>query len=131
MGVRVTETRDETVDGLRVWGWTYQTLHGHLEQGKLTYEVTKDLETGQVAFWIHAYSRRSGIPNPLYRTGFRVFGRLVQLDFYRRVGRRMKELVGSGPVKDPESRNGLVIAPVDRDERWWDALALEVPHPGT
>jgi hypothetical protein len=130
MGVRVTATKDETVDGLRVWGWTYETLHGHLEQGKLTYEVTKDLDTGQVVFWIHAYSRRSGIPNPVYRFGFHLFGRATQLDFYRRVGRKMRELVDAGAVKDPEPRDGLVIAPVDRDERWWDALALEVPHPG-
>jgi hypothetical protein len=42
----------------------------------------------------------------------------------------MRELVDAGTVKDPEPRDGLVIAPVDRDERWWDALALEVPHPG-
>ena len=81
-------------------------------------------------FWIHAYSRRSGIPNPVYRTGFRVFGRWVQTDFYRRVGRKMHELVHDGTTGDPEPRDGLVIAPVDRDERWWDALAVEVPHPG-
>ena len=38
LGVRVTEVVDEIRDGKRVWGWGYQTLEGHLEQGKLIYE---------------------------------------------------------------------------------------------
>ena len=39
LGVRVTAVIDETTEAERVWGWSYQTLEGHLEQGRLTYEV--------------------------------------------------------------------------------------------
>ena len=38
MGVRITEQHDEVRDGEHRLGWAYQTLDGHLEQGKLTYE---------------------------------------------------------------------------------------------
>jgi uncharacterized protein (UPF0548 family) len=47
LGVRVTRVIDETrgcgAGAERVWGWRYQTLQGHLEQGRLNYEVIKNL----------------------------------------------------------------------------------------
>ena len=67
MGVRITEAHDEVRDGEHRIGWSYQTLEGHLEQGKLTYEIAKDLASGAVEFRIHAYSRRSRIRNPARR----------------------------------------------------------------
>jgi len=64
-GVRVTGVIDEergAGDGPeRVWGWCYQTLEGHLEQGRLSYEVIKHLTTGQVAFRVAGYSRPAPI----------------------------------------------------------------------
>src|SRR5205823_8917271 len=52
LGVRVTGLLDEerdTGDGPeRVWGWWYQTLDGHLEEGRLSYEGLKHLGTGLV-----------------------------------------------------------------------------------
>jgi uncharacterized protein DUF1990 len=61
LGVRVTGILDEerdTGDGPeRVWGWSYQTLEGHLEQGRLSYEVIKNLGTGRVMFRVAGYSR--------------------------------------------------------------------------
>ena len=73
LGVRVTGVIDETRDGdggpERVWGWCYQTLQGHLEQGRLSYEVIKNQGTGQVTFHIAGYSRPASIPNPLVRWG--------------------------------------------------------------
>lgn len=54
----------------RVWGWCYQTLEGHLEQGRLSYEVIKHLTTGQVAFRVAGYSRPAPIGNPIVRLGF-------------------------------------------------------------
>ena len=35
LGVRVTGIIDETTDAERVWGWSYQTLDGHLEHDRL------------------------------------------------------------------------------------------------
>ena len=69
LGVRVTGVFDEERDAddgpERVWGWCYQTLQGHLEQGRLSYEVIKNLATGQVAFRVTGYSRRAPIQFPL------------------------------------------------------------------
>ncbi|MFB7198883.1 DUF1990 family protein [Streptomyces sp. NPDC056240] len=68
MGVRVTSVIDETCgcggSESRVWGWSYQTLEGHLEQGELTYEVVKRLRTGAVEFCITSYSKRAPLTNP-------------------------------------------------------------------
>lgn len=94
MGVRVTSVIDETRGAAeRVWGWGYQTLQGHLEEGELTYEVIKQLRTGDVQFVITGYSRRAAISNPVVRWGFVLFGRLTQRRFYRGSVRRLDGLV--------------------------------------
>ncbi|HEY4420174.1 MAG TPA: DUF1990 family protein, partial [Pseudonocardia sp.] len=101
IGVRITAAHDEMREGLdgpeRVIGWSYQTLRGHLEQGRLTYEVAKNLATGTVEFRIIAYSRRAPIPNPVLRTGFRLFGRRTQLRFYRHALARLHRLMQAPP----------------------------------
>ncbi|GAY10820.1 DUF1990 family protein [Pseudonocardia sp. N23] len=139
LGVRITSVVEGTREGPggpeRVWGWTYQTLDGHLEQGKLTYEVAKDVTTGVVTFCIDAYSRRAPIGNPLLRTGFRVFGRRTQLDFYRRVGRRMHDVLAAHrtgePLPHPSRLAGdVVLAPSTSRMRPWDPIALPLRHPG-
>lgn len=140
LGVRITEVLDTERDGPhgpeRVWGWTYQTLDGHLEQGRLTYEVVKELATGRVSFWILAYSRRAPTVHPILRLGFRLFGRDRQLSFYRRVGQRMHALIaecGTDPTALPAPvplGDGLVVAPSASHSRIWDPLALPVLRPG-
>jgi uncharacterized protein (UPF0548 family) len=96
-GVRVGGVIDETrdVDGrqVRVWGWNYATLQGHLEMGQMDYEVWKWLDTGAVEFRIHVVSRASRIGNPLIRLGFRLFGRREQVRFAKRTCERMACLV--------------------------------------
>ena len=96
VGVRVGDVYDERrhVAGrpARVWGWSYRTLEGHLEQGELAYEVWKWLDSGEVEFRIHAFSRAADTGNLLVRLGFRLFGRREQLRFYRRALERMARL---------------------------------------
>ena len=119
LGVRITRVTDETRDGYsgeRVWGWSYQTLQGHLEQGRLSYEVIKNLASGQVTFRVLGYSRRAPIPNPLIRIGFVLFGRWTQRRFYRAIQARLGRLVEVAqhrePLPEPEARpDGIVIAP--------------------
>lgn len=140
LGVRITEVIDARRAGPggepeRVWGWTYETLDGHLEQGKLTYEVVKALDSGAVTFWIRAYSRRAPVPNPVLRLGIAMFARDRQLEFYRRAGRRMRTLVeayagGSATPRPVPLGPGLVVAPSASRSRIWDPLALPVPQPG-
>jgi uncharacterized protein (UPF0548 family) len=96
-GVRVGRVIDETrkIEGrqVRVWGWNYATLQGHLERGQMDYEVWKWLDTGAVEFRIHVVSRASRIGNPIIRLGFRLFGRREQVRFAKRACERMAELV--------------------------------------
>ncbi|HEV2820689.1 MAG TPA: DUF1990 family protein [Solirubrobacteraceae bacterium] len=97
IGVRVSgvvdETRDEDGRRVRVWGWSYRTLQGHLEAGEMGYEAWKWLDTGSVEFRIHRIVRSAGGGNPLVRLGFRLFGRREQVRFARRAGERMAALV--------------------------------------
>lgn len=138
VGVRVTEVIDEerdTSDGTeRVWGWSYQTLEGHLEQGRLSYEVIKDLGSGQVTFRVAGYSRAAPIENPVIRWGFRLFGRWTQERFYRNIQSRMAALVRTaqrGPLPRPETRpDGIVLAPSGARPHPLEHLARVWVHPG-
>jgi uncharacterized protein (UPF0548 family) len=77
---------------VRVWGWNYRTLQGHLEMGQMDYEVWKWCDSGEVEFRIHVFSRAARIPNPIVRLGFRFFGRWMQIRFARRACERMARL---------------------------------------
>jgi uncharacterized protein (UPF0548 family) len=94
-GVRVSgvtnEEREQDGRPLRVWGWSYRTLKGHLETGQMDYEVWKWLDDGSVEFRIHVVSRAARIANPFVRLGFRLFGRREQVRFARRSLERMVE----------------------------------------
>jgi len=107
LGVRVGEVHDETrdVDGrkVRVWGWNYRTLTGHLEMGQIDYEVWKWLDRGEVEFRISAFSRPAHIPNPLVRLGFRLFGRREQIRFAHHACERMTRLTAEAlQATDPD-----------------------------
>ena len=139
LGVRVTglidETRETKHGPERVWGWCYQTLQGHLEQGRLNYEVIKNLATGQVAFRVTGYSRRSAIPNPLVRWGFGVFGRWTQQRFYRNIQQRMYRLLQAAQrgeeLPAPAVRpDGIVLAPSGVKPHPGERLAIGLLHPG-
>jgi len=95
-GCRVGRVTDEvrTVDGRRVqvWGWPYQTLEGHIEQGEMSWEVWKWLDSGEVQFRIHAYSRMVGARNPFVILGVRLFGQRERRRYLTSACRRMREL---------------------------------------
>jgi uncharacterized protein (UPF0548 family) len=140
LGVRVTEVIDENREengaSQRVWGWSYQTLEGHLEQGRLRYEVIKDVSSGTVDFRVSGYSRRAPIASPVIRWGFGLFGRWTQQRFYRNVLERMRRLVGVAqadqPLPTPLVRaDGLVLAPSGVSPQPLDRLTATWLHPGT
>ena len=95
-GVRITRVWDDTrvQDGHeeRAFGFEYATLTGHVEMGRMDYEVCKRLDDGAVDFRLHAHSRPSGDGPIWVRLGFRLFGRREQLRFYRRCCDRMARL---------------------------------------
>ena len=98
-GVRVGGVVDETrdVDGrkVRVWGWNYRTLQGHLEMGQMDYEVWKWPDTGEVEFHTCRFSRRARAGNAVVRLGVRAFGRRQQVKFARRACERMARLTAA------------------------------------
>jgi len=106
-GVRVTRVTDGTreVDGraVRVWGWRYATLQGHLEAGEMSFEVWKWLDSGTVEFRVHVVSRPGRIRNPLIRIGFRLFARRPQVRFAKRTCERMAGLVGGVCARTPRA----------------------------
>ncbi|MDQ3875541.1 MAG: DUF1990 domain-containing protein [Actinomycetota bacterium] len=120
-GVRVGGVIDETrdVEGrkVRVWGWNYRTLQGHLEMGQMDYEVWKWLDSGEVEFRIRRYSKPARIANPLVRLGFHLFGRREQVRFARSACERMARLTeaaleeGAQPPPVPLAANTVTVLP--------------------
>lgn len=95
--VRVSRVIDESRVGAagpeQVWGYSYQTLAGHIERGEISFEIIKTLATGLVRFRIHSFSQTGHIPNPVHRIGFRVVGRRLQARFAVESLRNMQRLV--------------------------------------
>ena len=64
VGVRITGVIDEERAAgnspAQVWGWCCQTVEDHLEQGRLSYEVIKNLSTGRVTLARFAGRHRAG-----------------------------------------------------------------------
>lgn len=93
-GVRIGAVIDKehtTPDGPeQVWGYSYSTLEGHFEKGRIEFTIHKQLETGRVMFRIHAVSQLGLIRNPFYWLGFRLFGRMLQRKFARESLKRMR-----------------------------------------
>jgi uncharacterized protein (UPF0548 family) len=138
-GVRVTGICDETQDTdrgrERVWGWSYQTLQGHLEQGRISFEVIKNLANGQVGFRVTGYSRAAKISDPLVRFGFSLFGRNTQTRYYAAVQSRLYQLVQQGQRGEPMPKpavqpGGLVLAPASARPHPLERLAIRWVFPG-
>ena len=113
--VRVSRVIDVTRAGARgeeyAWGYSYQTLAGHLERGEITFEIVKQLATGAVRFRIHSFSQTGHIANIVHRLGFRLVGRRLQRRFAEQSLRNMQLLVtramASGSVQHNEGTGGI------------------------
>jgi uncharacterized protein (UPF0548 family) len=96
VGVRVGQEFEETREiegrGVHVFGWSYDTLQGHFEEGRMHYELWKWLDSGDVEFHLRAVSRPARSGPLLPRIGFRTVGRAQQLRFYRQICRRVRRL---------------------------------------
>ena len=110
-------------------GWSYQTLEGHLEQGKLTWEIAKDLASGEVEFRIRAFSRRAPLRNSVVALGFRFFGRHTQTRFYDNALQRLADLLAHPAAAPPPSlHDGLARAPGGRAP--FGPFTIRMEHPG-
>ncbi len=110
VGVRVAEVRDEvaSLEGrdARLFAWSYRTLVGHVEAGQRDFEVWKRLDTGEVEFRTHSYSRPAA-RNPIVLAGFRVLGRHKQAEFGRRACERMATLTSAAATAVAESAESV------------------------
>jgi uncharacterized protein (UPF0548 family) len=96
-GVRVGDVYEHTRRfrhrEVRVWGWNYRTLEGHIERGQMDWEVWKWLDSGEVEFRVHSLSRDAGITNPVLWLGYRVLRGHERAAFLDGTKRRMREFV--------------------------------------
>lgn len=127
IGGVVDETRDSDKGKIRLWGFNYQTLEGHFEKGQMDFEVVKWLESGEVAFRIHAFSQPATIKNPIYRLGFHLFGRDLQRKFARRSLARMQRLVqeqlaATARHEAPPSTEAPPVQPASADAKAEEAM---------
>ncbi len=125
-GVRVSEVIDEQRDSgkrgkAQVWGYSYSTLAGHFEMGEITFELWKFLESGEIEFRIHAYSKTNFIPNPFYRLGFRIWGRGLQRRFGHTALERMQQLVIQRVAQHPETETPIETPTVQNTREDEDA----------
>ncbi|WHT22947.1 DUF1990 family protein [Crossiella sp. CA-258035] len=97
LGVRVTDVVAEEDGGQRCWGWSYVTLRGHIERGRVDYAVVKDLDTGLVFFRVRSHNQLNPSAHPVVRLGWALFGRGLQLRFYRHCAQRLRALTHAGP----------------------------------
>ena len=125
VGVRIGVVFDEVKEiadrSVRVWGWAYRTLQGHLERGQMDYQVWKWLDTGDVEYRIHAVAQVAETHSPVLNLGFRLVGRRKQVLFARRCAERMERLVSrrDGGPAEPSSRSasGIVVSPASPRSR--------------
>jgi len=97
--VRVSRVIDTSREGAKgaeyAWGYSYQTLAGHIERGEITFEIIKHLASGAVMFRIHSFSQTGHIANPIYRLGFRIVGRRLQRRFAEQSLVNMQRMVSA------------------------------------
>jgi uncharacterized protein (UPF0548 family) len=104
-GVRVAAVREEADRDRTLFGFRYDTLEGHFEQGSEWFRVSKDHATGQVVFEIEAHWRRGSFPTWWARLGFLALGDSVRRLWRRLAILRMRRLAHQ-PVLGPTARAG-------------------------
>ena len=136
VGVRVGEVYDQVrqVDGrqVRVSGWYYRTLEGHVEQGQMDWEVWKCLDSGEVEFHVYSVSRPASIANPIIQIGFWLLRGHERALFLDSTNRRMRKFTELGLDRDQrgeriqQASHGLTARRLSRDDPSHAELARNV-----
>ncbi|MCP3136749.1 DUF1990 family protein [Pyxidicoccus xibeiensis] len=95
--VRVGGTRLEHGEKCSIYGFSFETLSGHIEAGREWFLLKKDHETGEVRFTIEAAWRPGQFPNWWSRLGFTMVGRRYQRAWHRLTHVRLRELTRRRP----------------------------------
>jgi hypothetical protein len=92
-GVVVGAVRSEASEDESVFGFRYDTLEGHIEEGAEWFLLTKDHASGELRFRIEASWRPGQFPNWWSRLGFAVLGQHYQRVWHHRAHAFMAEWV--------------------------------------
>ena len=93
-GVRVYTVRDEHDDQRTSFGFRYDTLEGHIEQGFEWFLLSKNHVTGEIRFRIQAHWRLAKFPNWWSRLGFLLIGGRYRQQWRRKAVSRLRQLAG-------------------------------------
>lgn len=110
----VSRVREEP----RVYGFRYDTLHGHIERGMEWFLLTKD-EQGDIRFRIEARWKQGELPNWWSRLGFHLLSARYQRRWHVQAHRRLARLAhGDTPARPGRDRAGLTHQGVDVEFTW-------------
>ena len=93
--VLVSRVRSFSDEAHSMRGFRYDTLEGHFERGLEWFLLSKDHQTGDVEFTVHAGWRGGQLPNWWSRIGFHLLARRYQRAWHRLAHTRLRALVGS------------------------------------
>ena len=103
-GARVDTIRDEADEHRTSFGFRYETLEGHFEQGVEWFLLSKNHASGEVRFRIQAHWRMGDFPTWWSRLGFLVLGESSRARWRRQAVARLRRLAYrpvEGPVAEP------------------------------
>ena len=104
-GVRVHGVRDEVDDGGTMFGFRYDTLEGHIEQGFEWFLLSKVHATGRIDFAIEAHWQLGDFPNLWSKAGFKLIGEHYRSAWRHRAPLRLRRLAFH-PVEEPDAGPG-------------------------
>jgi uncharacterized protein (UPF0548 family) len=102
-GVRVHTVRDEGDEHRTSFGFRYDTLEGHFEQGFEWFLLSKSHASGEVRFRIQAHWRMGDFPTWWSRLGFLVLGESSRARWRRQAVARLRRMArrpATGPVAE-------------------------------
>ena len=115
-GVRVHTVRDESDDSRTSFGFRYDTLEGHFEQGFEWFLLSKRHVSGEIRFRIQAHWRMGDFPTWWSRLGFLVLGQWSRARWRRLAVERLQRLAPR-PPETPVAEHGRLAHRGDRTPR--------------
>lgn len=109
-GVRVAEVREEAdADGGTVYGFRYDTVGDHIEQGSEWFLLRKDHATGEIRFRVDARWRPGQFPNWWSRVGFMILSPRYHRIWHHAAQRRIAFLARESALAVPIPPRGRLV----------------------
>ncbi|OJH38413.1 DUF1990 family protein [Cystobacter ferrugineus] len=105
--VRVRAVRSEVDDERTVYGFSIDTLQGHVEAGREWFQLSKAHHTGELRFHIRAAWREGQFPNWWSYVGFELVGRRYQRAWHHLAHQRLRELLRGGHLEQHPDAQAL------------------------